>query len=68
MKRYSPILFIWLFNFIVVSFITFLTYIRGDFSESLAWGTSSVFMANLIIYHFYATKNDKEKDRNILDE
>lgn len=68
MKRYSPILFIWLLNFTIVSFITFFTYIRGEFSESIAWCTASVFLANLIIYHFYVTKNDKEKDRNLLDE
>lgn len=67
MKRYSPILFIWLLNLITVSLMTFLTY-SSDFTESIAWGTSSLFMINLIIYHFYVTREDKEKDKSLLDE
>lgn len=68
MKRYSPIFFIWLFNFLGVSFVTILTYLSGDLFESIAWTTASIFMANLIIYHFYVTRNEKKKDSQILDE
>jgi hypothetical protein len=60
MKRYSPILFIWLVSLLGSSFITFLTYINGEFNEALAWGTATTFLTNLIIYHFYMTRNEKE--------
>jgi hypothetical protein len=59
MKRYSPILFIWLVSLLGSSFITFLTYINGEFNEALAWGTATTFLTNLIIYHFYMTRNEK---------
>jgi tryptophan-rich sensory protein len=62
MKRYSPILFIWLISFILSSIATFLTYTNGDLNESLAWGTATTFMANLIIYHFYTTSSEKKKN------
>jgi hypothetical protein len=63
MKRYSPILFIWLVSLLGSSFITFLTYINGEFNEALAWGTATTFLTNLIIYHFYMTRNEKEDSK-----
>jgi len=69
MKRYSPILFIWLFNFIGVTIASFMSYQNGEIGEFLPWSISSIFMANLIVYHFYVTRNDKKKkDSQLLDE
>jgi len=62
MKRYSTILFIWLLSLVGSTIATILTYTNGEFSESLAWGTATTFLANLIIYHFYATRNEGKKD------
>ena len=67
MKRYSLILFMWLFSLIGSTFATFLTYINGEFNEALAWGTATTFLSNLIIYHFYMTRNGKE-DSKMIDE
>lgn len=62
MKRYSPILFIWLICFVASSSNTYMTYITGDLSETLAWASSSVFLINLIVYHFWATRKEKDLD------
>jgi hypothetical protein len=43
-----------------------MTYITGDLSETLAWASASAFLANLIVYHFWTTR--KEKDSELLDE
>jgi hypothetical protein len=56
MKRYSPILFIWLFSFIGSLLCTYLAFIGGSFNELIAWGTSTTFITNLIIYHLYITR------------
>ena len=63
MKRYSLILFMWLFSLIGSTFVTILTYINGEFNEALAWGTATTFLMNLIIYHFYMTRNEKEDSK-----
>lgn len=70
MKRFSPIFFIWLFNFILSTIILFMTYNSGSYSEVVAWSVSTIFTANLLVYHLYATKNEKN-DRlksDIIDE
>jgi hypothetical protein len=53
----------WLFSLIGSTFATFLTYINGEFNEALAWGTATTFLTNLIIYHFYMTRNEKEDSK-----
>lgn len=68
MKRYSPILFIWLASLFCLTFITIITYINGDIWELFAWGTATTFLLNLIVYHFYVTRNEKKKDGQLLDE
>lgn len=68
MKRYSPILFIWLLSLVCSIFITFVTYINGEITESFAWGTSSAFLSNLIVYHLYVTRKERKKDDQLLDE
>lgn len=66
MKRYSPILFIWLICLVASTSNVYMTYITGDLSETLAWSSASAFLANLIVYHFWATR--KEEDSELIDE
>jgi hypothetical protein len=68
MKRYSPILFIWIFCLIFSSMLGLMSYINKDYSESLAWCSTFLFLGNLILYHFNATKNESKRDSDILDE
>lgn len=65
MKRYSPILFIWILSFLGSSMATLLTFRNGENSEFFAWATATTFIANLIIYHFYQTRNADVKDSDI---
>ena len=67
MKRYSPILFIWLICLVLLTFISYETYNNGQFTETIAWVTSTIFLLNLILYHFNVTKPEKESS-DILDE
>lgn len=66
MKRYSGILFIWIFCLLSCLLISYITYTEGDLIVFLAWITSSLFLTNLIAYHFYVTRPTKEKD-DVLD-
>ncbi len=66
MKRYSPILFIWLICLVASTSNAYMTYITGDLSETIAWASATAFLVNLIVYHFWATR--KEKDSELIDE
>jgi hypothetical protein len=70
MKRFSPIFFIWLFNFIFSALILFMTYKTGSDSEVIAWSISTIFTANLLIYHLHVTKNENSEKSNsdVIDE
>ena len=70
MKRFSPIFFIWLFNFIFSAIILFMTYNSGSYSEVVALSVSTIFTANLLVYHLYVTKNEKidKLKSDIIDE
>ncbi len=59
MKRFSPIFFIWMFCFIATSFFTYLSYNEGNTNETIAWMTSSSFVASLITYHLFVTRKNK---------
>jgi hypothetical protein len=43
-------------------------YLNGQLSELVAWLTTSIFLSNLITYHLFVTRNEKNKDPNLLDE
>lgn len=60
MKRFSPILFIWMACLVGTAFLTYTSYYEGNVGEMIAWMTSSTFAANLIVYHFFATSKQKE--------
>lgn len=70
MKRFSPIFFIWLMNFILSSTILFFTYNSGTISEVLAWSVSTIFTANILLYHLWVTKDEKKEkiESSIIDE
>jgi len=64
MKRWSPIIFIWLMSLVCTITISILSI--DKFSEFFAWSSTSVFLLNLIIYHLWVTKEDKQND-DLLD-
>lgn len=70
MKRFSPIFFIWLSNFILSSIVLFFTYNSGTWSETLAWSVSTIFTLNILLYHLWVTKGEKSKKihSDIIDE
>lgn len=70
MKRFSPIFYIWLTNFILSSTILFFTCNSGTFSEVLAWSASTIFTANILVYHLWVTKDEKKEkiESGIIDE
>lgn len=67
MKRYSPILFIWIFCLIFLIVLVFTSYKSGFFIETIAWTTATLFLSNLILYHLNVTK-DENDDIQILDD
>jgi hypothetical protein len=67
MKRFSPILFIWIFCLIGTLLISCLSYIENGFFDSLGWLTASTFLINLILYHFYTTR-DQKSTNDLLDD
>jgi hypothetical protein len=59
MKRFSPILFVWMASLIGSVLLSFISKNEGNVNESLAWMTSSVLAASLITYHFFVTRKNK---------
>jgi hypothetical protein len=47
-----------------------MTYNSGSYSEVVAWSVSTIFTANLLVYHLYVTKNEKidKLKSDIIDE
>ena len=60
MKRFSHILLIWILCFIGTLFFAYISYNEGNTNETIAWITSSIFSASLIIYHLLVTTNQNK--------
>jgi hypothetical protein len=47
-----------------------MTYKTGSDSEVIAWSISTIFTANLLIYHLHVTKNENSEKSNsdVIDE
>jgi hypothetical protein len=68
MKRFSLIFFIWSVSLLMTISLSLTCYLNGQLSELVAWLTTSIFLSNLITYHLFVTRNEKNKDPNLLDE